>query len=50
MELEIGDKSVIIERKLKRSSKNVSNDYAAITINGKKIESSITEIKTIITN
>ena len=46
LELEIGDKSVIIERKLKRSSKNVSNDYAAITINGKKIESSITEIKT----
>ena len=46
LEFEIDGKKIIIERKLKRSSKNVSNEYAAITIDGEKIESSVTEIKT----
>jgi len=46
LELEIEGNQVLIERKLKRSSKTVSNEYAAITINGQKIESSVTEIKT----
>jgi len=36
--LEIDGRSVLIERKLKRSSKGVTNDYAAITIDGEKIE------------
>lgn len=46
LELEIDDKNIIIERKLKRESKSVSNDYSAITIDGEKIECSVTELKT----
>lgn len=46
LELEIDDKEIIIERKIKRGSKSVTNDYASITIEGRKIESSITEVKT----
>lgn len=45
LELEVGGKQIIIDRKLKRVSKGVSNEYAAISINGEKIESSVTEIK-----
>jgi len=45
LEIDIAGKPVLIERKLKRSSKGVTNDYAAITIDGEKIESSITELK-----
>lgn len=43
---EINNKTILVERKLKRSSKSVTNDYAAITIDNEKIESSVTEIKT----
>lgn len=46
LELEIGNKEIIIERKLRRGAKNVSNEYAAISINGEKIECAITELKT----
>tara|TARA_Y100000034_G_C6904771_1_gene419477 strand:- start:2388 stop:4436 length:2049 start_codon:yes stop_codon:yes gene_type:complete len=46
LELTISGKKVIIERNLKRSSKTVSQDSASITIDGEKIESSVTEIKT----
>lgn len=45
LELEISEKLILIERKLKRTSKGVSNEYAAITIDGEKTESSLTEIK-----
>lgn len=45
LEMEIKGSPVIIQRKLRRNPKGVSNEYAAITINGEKIESSITEIK-----
>jgi len=45
LELEIEEKEIIIERKLKRGSKTVSQDYASITIDEEKIESSVTEIK-----
>ena len=45
LELEIDGKEIIIERKLKRSSKSVSNDYSAITLDGQKTECSITELK-----
>lgn len=45
LELEINGKTVIIERKLKRTQKGVSNEYAAITLDGEKKESSATEIK-----
>ncbi|MBX4196535.1 AAA family ATPase [Candidatus Pacearchaeota archaeon] len=48
LELEIGGKEIIIERKLRRSSKSVSNEFAAITIDNERIESSLTEIKTMI--
>jgi len=48
MEFEIEGKLIIVERKLKRSNKNIINNYSSITIDGKKIESSVTEVKTII--
>lgn len=46
LELEVDGKNIILERKLKRSSKSISQDNAAITIDGKRMESSVTEIKT----
>jgi exonuclease SbcC len=46
LELEINGENVIIERGLKRSNKSVNQDFAAITINGARFESSVTEIKT----
>lgn len=45
LEFEVGGKNAIIERRLKRTLKGVSNEYASITINGERTESSITEIK-----
>lgn len=45
LEFEIGGRNVIIERKLKRSPKGIGNEYASITLDGQKQESSITEIK-----
>ena len=45
LDLEIDGKLISLERKLKRTSKGVSNEYAAITIDGVKEESSVTEIK-----
>ena len=46
LELEIDGDEIIIERKLKRTEKTISNDYSAITINGEKLELSTTELKT----
>ena len=46
LEFEMDDDNIIIERRLKRESKSVSNDYSAITINGEKTECSVTELKT----
>lgn len=48
--MEISGQEVTIERELKRKSKSVSNASAAITIDGERTESSITEIKSIILN
>ncbi len=45
LELEIGGKNILIERKLKRNHKSVTNEYASITIDNEKIEASLTEIK-----
>lgn len=45
LELEIDGKEILIERKLRRGTKTINNDYAAITIDGKKFECSITELK-----
>ncbi len=44
LEFDIGGKSIIIERTLKRK-KTVSQDYCAITIEGEKHEFSVTELK-----
>ena len=46
LEMEISGRSIIIERKLRRKAKSVTNEYASITIDGDKVESSITELKT----
>ncbi len=43
-EFEVDGKSIIIERTLKRK-KTVSQDYCAITVDGKKREFSVTELK-----
>ncbi len=45
LELEIGERKVIIERKLKRNHKSVTNEYASVMIDNEKIEASLTEIK-----
>lgn len=45
LELEINDLNVVIDRGLKRSSKSINQDFASITINGVKFESSVTEVK-----
>jgi exonuclease SbcC len=50
LEFEIDGSNIVIERRLKRETKSVSNDYSAITINGEKIEYSVTELKTKILN
>ncbi len=44
LEFEIEDKNILIERKLKRG-KSISQDYCAISINGKKEELSVSEVK-----
>lgn len=46
LELEIDGNHIIIERRLKKDSKSVTNDYSAISINGEKKECSTTELKT----
>lgn len=45
LELEINGNKVLIERGLKRSSKSINQDFAAITVNGSRFESSVTEVK-----
>jgi len=46
LEVEIENKEIIIERKLKRGKKSVNQEYVAITIDNQKFEESITEVKT----
>lgn len=48
LEFEIDGKNVLIERTMKRGSKSISQDYAAITIDGDKKEISVTELKSAI--
>lgn len=50
LECEIDEHNVLIERRLKRENRSVSNDYASITIDGKSCECSVTELKTLILN
>jgi exonuclease SbcC len=44
IEFEVDENNVIIERTMKRG-KSVSQDYAAITVNGEKEELAVTELK-----
>ncbi len=46
LDFEIDGRNVSVERGLKRNSASINQDYAAITIDGERIESSVTEIKT----
>lgn len=46
LEFEVDGQNIIIERRLKREAKSISNDYSAITVNGDKTEGSVTELKT----
>lgn len=45
LELDLSGREVIIERKLKRTLKGISNEFASITIDGNRTESSVTEVK-----
>ncbi len=46
LEIELGGKNIVIERKLRRNNKTVTNESASIKIDEEKIEASLTEIKT----
>ncbi len=46
LEFEVDGLEVIIERKLKRNSKSISSESSVITVNGERIEFSVTELKT----
>ncbi len=46
LEMEINGDPILIERGLKRSGKSINQDFAALTVNGSRFESSVTEIKT----
>ncbi|MBU2503650.1 MAG: hypothetical protein KJ879_01170 [Nanoarchaeota archaeon] len=45
LDFAVDNSEVTVERKLKRGSKTVSQDYCAIIINGEKRELSVTELK-----
>src|SRR3989344_5701956 len=45
LEMEIGGRNILIERKLKRNYKTITNEYASISVDNEKIEASLTEIK-----
>ncbi len=48
LDIEIDGKTITIERKMKRSSKSITSEYSAITIDGVKKEYSTTELKLLI--
>ncbi len=48
LEFEIDGKQVIIERKLKRGKKSISQENASITIDGQRRELSVTELKNLV--
>lgn len=50
LEFEIDNKTIVIERSLKRSKKSVSQENASITIDGERFEASVTEIKNKVLN
>ena len=46
LDLDIDGILVSIERGLKRNQKSINQDFAAVTVNGARFESSVTEVKT----
>ena len=46
LEMDVDGKNIIVERRLKRNHKSVTNEYASINVEGEKSEASLTEIKT----
>src|SRR3989344_3697350 len=50
LDFEIDNQEITIERKLKRGSKTITQDYASLTINGQKEELSVTELKIKVLN
>jgi len=48
LEFEIDGKQVIIERKLRRGKKSISQENASITIDGQRRELSVTELKNLV--
>ena len=48
--LEVNENEIEIERKLKRSSRSISQEYSAISVNGDKEELSVTELKAKVLN
>lgn len=45
LEFDVNGKSVILERSLKRSGKNITQDNSSISVDNEKFEGSVTEIK-----
>jgi DNA repair protein SbcC/Rad50 len=45
LEFEVEGKSVIIERSLQKSGKNIAQDYSSISVDNEKFEGAVTEIK-----
>ncbi len=50
LEFEVQGKDILIERRLKRTSRSIANEYAAITLDNERLEMSVTELKTKILN
>ncbi len=46
LELESEGQEIIVERKLRRGNKTITNEYAGLTINGEKKDYAVTELKT----
>lgn len=50
VEIEVDGQEILIERTLKKNNKSVSQDYAAITIDGNKEELAVSELKSKVLN
>lgn len=45
LEMDIGGRSIVIERRLKRSHKTVTNESAVLVVDNQRMEASLTEVK-----
>ncbi len=50
LEMELNGRNIVIERSLKRSGKNITQDYSSISVDNEKFEGSVTEIKNRVLN